>query len=165
MPASELLLVVQLHDGVISHASARRWDKAGWRVQEGIARTPEPVDIYKIHEEWLTTLENMTRRCREVQSVGGHGAFSVALCRGYEPGAVRGTLAAPCRGLEPGKARGPSIGVRFDAPQDLQKWVRKSRVDFLEVYSGSGNLTLAANRAGLKAAEGLDSKVVAYNRS
>ena len=34
VPVAELLLVVQLHDGVISHASARRLDKAGWRFQK-----------------------------------------------------------------------------------------------------------------------------------
>ena len=45
---AKLLLVVQLHDGVISHASARRLDRARWRVQEGIVRVPEPVDVYKI---------------------------------------------------------------------------------------------------------------------
>ena len=171
VPVSKLLLVVQLHDGVISHASARRPDKAGWRIQEGIARVPEPVDVYKMREEWLTTLEEMTRRCREVPSVGGADVSSAALCRGGEPGAARVPSAAPCRGLVLGAARGPvaeanraSIGVRFSAPEDLQKWVRKDRVDFLEVYSGTGNLTSAINRLGLKAAEGLDSKVVAYNR-
>ena len=149
---------------VISHASARRLDRAGWRVHEGIVKKPGPADPYKVREEWLTTLENITCRCREVPTVGD-GALSVAWCRGYKPGAVRGTHAAPCRGQEPGEVRGPSIGVRFDAPKDLQKWVRKSRVDFLEVYSGTGNLTSAVSRAGLKAAEGLDSKVVAYNRN
>ena len=71
VPAVQLILVVQLHDGVISHASARRLDRAGWRIREGIARTPESVNVYRIREEWLNTLEEMTRRCREVPMIGG----------------------------------------------------------------------------------------------
>ena len=135
-------------------------------------KSPDPVDVYNIREEWLTTLEEMTRRCREVPSVGGDSVSAAVLCRGGVPGVARGSSAAPLRGLEPGVVRGSTVetskastGVYFSAPEDLQKWVCKKRVDFLEVYSGTGNLTSAINRLGLKAAEGLDSKVVAYNRS
>ena len=30
----QVLLVVQLHDGVVSHAAARRLDKAGWKLDD-----------------------------------------------------------------------------------------------------------------------------------
>ena len=79
-------------------------------------------------------------------------------------------LAAPRCGLELGVAPGirketrESIGVQFRAPEDFQIWVRKKRVDFLEVYSGIGSMTAAVTCAGLIAAEGLDSRVIAYNR-
>ena len=155
VPAAQLLLVVQLHDGVISHASARRLDRAGWRIREGIARTPESVNVHRIREEWLNTLEEMTRRCREVPMIGGMKVSAVVPHRSEGLGVARGFVT---------EKSGPSIGVHFGAPEDLQKWVKKSRIDFLEVYSGKGSLTSAVKETGLKVGEGLDAKVIAYNR-
>ena len=45
VPFSELVAVVELNSGVLAHASARRLDRAGWRIADGAVRPDGGVHV------------------------------------------------------------------------------------------------------------------------
>ena len=54
--------------------------------------------------------------------------------------------------------------LEFAAEVDLQKWIGKGTVDFLEIYCGYGQITARVSEAGLTVGEGIDNRVVSYGK-
>eukprot|EP00969_Alexandrium_andersonii_P319430 14110593-Alexandrium_andersonii.AAC.1 len=46
VPFAQLLAAVALHSGVLAHASAPALDRAGWRVEEGIASSEGDLQLH-----------------------------------------------------------------------------------------------------------------------
>ena len=123
---AEVLLVVELHTGVLAHGAARRLDRSGWRLEEGILeRGVAAVDV------------PIELECKA----------SVRL------GQLANVLAAPLEGR---------LQWRGGA---LQQWASTGTVDFVEVFAGEGELSIALAREGLSVGAGIDSRRPAYGRS
>ena len=126
-----VLSVIQLHDGVMGHAVARRLDRAGWTLE-----APERVSLL------AGPTEGTGAKLEELVS-GARLSLTVA---------ASGARAASARVLE------------FATEVDLQRWLGKGTVDFLEIYCGYGQLTARVSETGLVVGEGIDNRVVSYGR-
>ena len=121
----QLVSVVQLHSGVLSHAAARRLDLAGWRLDEQGLQ----------HE-------------MAVVSPPAEPSSSLAVRLEEFLGKIGTT---------------PERSVRFEG-ETLQKWSSTGYVDFLEVFSGEGVLTLVVAETGITTGEGIDARWSSYGR-
>ena len=82
--------MVQLHVGVMSHAAARRLDKAGWTLsKEEVQARVEVRLLQEAYDELNGKLEVLTQRMRAVPVVGRIGTMagregSTAVAFGYD---------------------------------------------------------------------------------
>ena len=130
-----VLATVQLHDGVMSHAAARRLGRAGWRLDKGSARVGLAA---------LPTAEPESGIARKLETLATGSRMSIAV------GSAKQAQTAEV--------------AQFDFVEDLQKWVQEGYVDFLEIFCGKGRLTAKARQVGLHAGEGIDNRLIAYGQ-
>jgi len=141
----QLLWPVQLHDGVLAHAAARRLDHMEYRLdpdnlcQEDIngkavkaaAVIPYNPDLKVREESFVAKVERFSRANLGVPSVE-----------------------TP---LATGRTQFATVG-------SFQKWIQLGIVDFAEVYRGFGEATIRVREAGCTAAEGFDKLAITYER-
>ena len=139
----QVMTTVQLHDGVISHSAARKLDRSGWGLDENDLR--EQADVEAVAEEENSGgVEAMPR----VDWYKRLEQFVFQL-KGRTPEVV--------------EFEGQT-GVVFANHSIRQQWLAEGHVDFLEIFCGCQELTFRIREAGLKAAEGLDSRLVSYGQ-
>ena len=143
--ARQIVTVVQLHDGIVSHAAARRLDRAGWKLDES-----DLVEEAALEES--IPVGSLQRLGELFEGLRGAGSFSI------EDDPSRGALVL---------ADKPVMKVSFESKELLQRWVSEEsrQVDFVEVFCGFQELLLRVREAGLKAADGFDSKVMSYGQT
>ena len=119
VPINRILFPVQLHDGVLAHAAARRLDQGNDRYEHENLGTVDTVDIGTMLPERSATDESM---CKMVKRFCGAGK-----------GMIR-------RSTDPKSAS--KHPITFENSQELQKWLRLGVVDFAEIFKGCGELTI-----------------------
>ena len=66
----EIICRTQLHDGVLSHAAARRMEKGGWVLEEGLTESAEVnLDAGRVPDELAVRLQELVDRVRISWSV------------------------------------------------------------------------------------------------
>jgi hypothetical protein len=141
----QIMTTVQLHDGVISHAAARKLDRSGWSLDESDLQEQAEVEAAAegenagpeamLHVDWYKRLEQFVLTAKELPR-----------------------LEDDLDGVS------SQFSVRFSSHAVRQEWLGGGHVDFLEIYCGFQELTLRVREAGLTAGEGLDSRLVSYEQ-
>ena len=141
VPINRILFPVQIHDGVLGHAAARRLDQSGYRYDsEAVGSVDAAGATYTLPERSATD-ESM---CQMVEKFCGAGK-----------GAIRVSQEAVGASSHP---------VVFSNSTELQKWLRLGVVDFAEIFKGHGELTVRVCEAGCSASDGFDVQYVTYDR-
>ena len=140
MPINRILFPVQLHDGVLAHAAARRLDQSNYRYEHNLGAV-ETVDVATMLPERSSRDESI---CQMVEKFCGAGKGNIR-----------------CSEDKGSASKHP---VTFGNSQELQKWLRHGVVDFAEIFKGCGELTIRVCEAGCTASEGFDVKSVTYER-
>ena len=155
-----LLFPVQMHDGVISHAAARRLDHAGYGYEKG-AILDLNGDVVDQGSQELTS--SQLSEPRHICPAAGASLHLSEKSADDEPFAIKvekfvragnSTLS-----FEDNTTSHP---VHFVARSELQKWLRLGFVDFAELYRGFGELTVRVREAGCTASEGFDRFAITY---
>lgn len=136
--ARRILCVVQLHDGVLAHATARQLDKAGWRLDETDATHENEIAVLK---EAVATFQLATsgpgaagdESRQRPESADDSCGDPWQFCIEYEPATRLEELVATIR-------ERPERALGWEG-QTLQQWLQEGYVEFLEIYSGFSELT------------------------
>ena len=156
--AQDVILIVQLHDGgVLSHAAARSLDKAGWRLDE----TDMEFEADLVHGPSDQSAARLEALVGAVQggllSPDGHFVLEDRPLRG-SPG--RAEFPPPA-----GIASRRQLCFQFGTEESQRAWLADRAVDFVEVFSGCGELSRQVAQLGLKVADGLDRCHISYGRA
>ena len=162
--ARRILCIVQLHDGVLSHAAARQLDKSGWRLDE--TDLTHAQDVVKLSEAVAMFPVNPGgEQAGAGESAPEHHEYVFTPEMGHL-GVPKSFESAPATRLEDFvasvRAR-PEEAARW-CEGALQQWLMEGYVEFLEVFSGYAELTFQVGKAGMRAGEGLDNAFPAYGR-
>ena len=137
VPLNKVVAVIQLNDGVMGHAVARKLDIAGYSLDEtGLREERMPKEIVMLAS---ARLEEFVR-------------------------ATYGIL--PVVEDAPGRTSVEHSGANivFATKSLSQQWLAEGYVDFLEVFCGCHEFTLRIRECGLTAGEGLDSQMISYGQ-
>ena len=118
VPINRILFPVQLHDGVLAHAAARRLDQSNYRYEHNLGAV-ETVDVATMLPERSSRDESI---CQMVEKFCGAGKGNIR-----------------CSEDKRSASKHP---VTFEDSQELQKWLRHGVVDFAEIFKGCGELTI-----------------------
>jgi len=146
-----LLFPVQLHDGVLAHAAARRLDHAGYRYERSVVcdLNGDPV----VHQDSLPGVPSLEpaagAELRIALKSGDGESFSEKVEKFCRAG-----RAIPSVGDAP-----TGHPVHFSGRTELQKWLQLGFVDFAELFRGFGEATDRVREAGCTASEGFDKYV------
>ena len=134
----QIMTTLQLHDGVLSHAAARRLDKSGWRLDE--SDLVEEAAVVEVPREVAVASYARLEEFRQFM-------------KGGLP--VLADMSAEHR---------PAVLVTFEGDECRRRWLAEGRVDFLEVFCGFQELTFRVRECGLIASDGIDNKVVSMGQ-
>ena len=145
------LFPVQLHDGVVSHAAARRLDHMGYTYDSSslAPSSPEPANgpgfetvsgAVRVHSPPLLDQTGETFSTKLEQFIrAGRAPCAVGSIQTTHP-------------------------VKFSSDTQMQKWMQEGFVDFVEIFRGHGELTIGVREAACTASEGFDKYAMTYGR-
>jgi len=125
IPVNRILFPLQLHDGVVAHAAARRLDHAGYRYEKSLDCDLNGVPIMEpggpqscepsfwpaanaVSQDGETFCSNVEQFCKADAALPSYGELSTG-----HP-------------------------VHFAGRTELQKWLSLGQVDFAEIFKGAG---------------------------
>ncbi len=165
VPFSRIMMIVQMHSGVMSHAAARRLDTNGFTFEgEAVMNCVNNVPA-KVPDDTARRVEDFMRAVGYVPECDEDPAGVAWLNRPAEEKASSSVCGAR-RAL--GAAKPPAIGkpkVVFENINVMQKWLSTGNTDFLEIFCGWQQLTYRVREVGLQAADGIDLRVVSHGRA
>ena len=147
VPVAQIVCVLQLHDGVISHACGRDLDRRGYRFADTELSTDANALPMEVMTEVPERMDSLARSAGATFTVGG------VLPRSQD------ALGAPATGAT------DSVKVAFNSCKEFQQWISIKSVDFVEIFRGYGEATVRVREAGCTAADGFDNQVMTYGRS
>jgi hypothetical protein len=165
VPFSKIMMIVQLNDGTMSHAAARRLDTNGYMfegeaVVNIVMKVPQKVaDSTAIRVEDFMRAVGYVPECEEDPA----GVAWLNDGRAQRAGLGSEDRQDPRRALRTGLSSRPK--VVFESIHVMQKWLSSGDTDFLEIYCGWQQLTYRVREVGLQAADGIDLRVVSHGRT
>ena len=132
-----VLFPVQLHDGVLAHAAARRLDHSGYTYEKGPICDLEgnPVDL-----ESLPCEPGLVPATGAVMHLSEKSADGELMSTKLEQFVRCGQASVSY------EDETTNYPVHFCARSELQKWLCLGRVDFAELFRGFGELTVRVRR-------------------
>ena len=157
VPIKRVLFPVQLHDGVLAHAAARRLDHLGYRYDRSINLDPNDVvaDVAQGSQLYEPCLAPAVSASKELCLMSSDGE---SFCSKVEKFCLAGKALPSYQGNQ------TSHVVYFQGRSELQKWLCLGYVDFAELFRGFGEATIRVREAGCTAAEGFDKYAITYDR-